>query len=104
MARTLIWIIAGAVLGAIIHLSVILALPALATRDVWSKVTALNATDAVAVLPEVKAGQPNPLRLDPGLAYAVCQVDLRKGPGVVSGVLPQGFWSLAVYNRAGAVI
>ncbi len=104
MARTLIWIIAGAVLGAIIHLSVILALPPLATRDVWSKVTALNATDAVAVLPEVKAGQPNPLRLDPGLAYAVCQVDLRKGPGVVSGVLPQGYWSLAVYNRAGAVI
>lgn len=104
MARTLLWLAAGLILGAIIHLSVMLALPALASRDVWTKISALNANGDVVVLPAVKAGEPNPFHLDPALTYAVCQIDLRKGPGVVSGVLPQGFWSLAVYNRSGAVV
>lgn len=104
MARTLLWLAAGLVLGAIIHLTVMLTLPAMASRDVWTKVTALDAQGEVAILPAVVAGQPNPFHLDPALTYAVCRVDLRKGPGVVSGVLPQGFWSLAVFNRAGAVV
>lgn len=104
MGRTLLWIAAGLVLGAIIHLGVILGLPGVATRDVWSKVEALDAKGKIAVLPAVGAGQPNPFGLDPAMTYALCQVDLRKGPGVVSGLLPRGFWSLAVYDRQGAVI
>ena len=57
------------------------------------------------VLPAVAAGEPNPLRLDPELSYAVCQIDLRSGPGrVVTGILPQAFWSVAVYDRRGTVI
>ena len=34
----------------------------------------------------------------------VCQIDLRRGPGVVSGTLPQAFWSVAVYSHAGVVL
>ena len=104
MMRTLLWMLAGAVLGGIIHIIVILTLPALATRDVWTRVSALGARDAIVVLPAVAPGEPNPLHLDPELAYAVCQVSLATGPGVVSGVMPVGFWSLAVYDRAGTVV
>jgi uncharacterized membrane protein len=104
MTRLLLWLLGGVVLGAIIHIAVILTLPLLARNDVWSRVTALGALERVVVLPAALPGEPNPLRLDPELTYAVCQLDLRRGPGVVSGVLPHAFWSVAVYSRNGTVV
>jgi uncharacterized membrane protein len=104
MIRTGLWIFAGLVLGGIIHIVVILMLPALSATAAWDRVTALGPADGTRVLPAVVAGEPNPLRLDPELAYAVCRVDLRKGPGTVVGNLPQAFWSVAVYGRNGTVI
>ena len=104
MIRTLLWLLAGLLLGAVIHIAVILGLPALASDSIWDRVTALNALDKPVVLPAVRPGEANPLRLDPELAYAVCQIDLRKGPGTLSGALPDAFWSLAVYGKSGTVI
>lgn len=104
MIRTLLWSLAGLVLGAIIHLAVILALPSLSSTAAWDRVTALGAATGPVVIPGIKPGEDNPLRLDPELAYAVCQLDLRKGPGTVAGTLPQAFWSVAVYNRSGTVL
>ncbi len=104
MIRTLLWLVAGVVLGGIIHIAVILSLPALSATAAWDRVVALGDSAGPTILPAAKAGEPNPLRLDPELAYAVCRVDLRKGPASVSGTLPQAFWSVAVYGRAGTVI
>jgi uncharacterized membrane protein len=104
MIRTALWVLGGLVLGGIIHIAVILSLPSLATTSMWSQISAMGALNRAVVLPAVKAGAPNPLRLDPELAYAACQLDLRKGPGIVAGLLPQSFWSLAVYGRTGAVL
>lgn len=104
MTRLLLWLSGGLLLGAIIHIAVILTLPMFATNDVWTNVSSLGALERVVVLPQARASEPNSLRLDPEMTYAVCQLDLRKGPGVVSGVLPQAFWSVAVYNRSGTVI
>jgi uncharacterized membrane protein len=104
MTRTVLWAIGGLVLGGIIHIVVILTLPALATTSMWAQVSTMGALNKAVVLPAVKAGEPNPLRLDPELVYAACQLDLRKGPGIVVGLLPQSFWSLAVYGRSGAVL
>lgn len=104
MMRTVIWLVSGVVLGGIIHIIVILTLPAFASQDVWTKVSALGARNQAVVLPQIRPGDPNPLHLDPEMTYALCQVNLATGPGVVSGFMPDGFWSLAVYNRAGAVI
>jgi len=104
MIRTLAWIFAGLVLGGIIHIVVILTLPTLASEGLWSRATALGAAAKTVVLPAVVAGEPNPLHLDPELAYAVCEIDLRRGPGLVRGTLPSAFWSLAVYSPTGAVL
>ena len=104
MTRTVLWIIAGVMLGAVIHIGVILVLPRFATNDIWTRVAALNAREEAVLLPAVEAGAANPMGLDPELSYAVCQIDLRLGPGVVSGILPQGFWSVAVFDRSGSVI
>lgn len=103
MIRALLWLLAGVVLGGIIHLIVILTLPNLAPETVWTRITALNAQNRMLVLPKVEPGQPNPLGLDPELAYGVCQVDLSEGPAYLNGLLPDAFWSLAVFNEAGIV-
>ena len=104
MTRTFLWALAGLLLGGIIHLSVILSLPLFASRDVWTVVSRLGQRDEVILLPAVTPGAPNPLRLDPELSYAVCRLNLAPGPGVVSGILPEGFWSLAIFDRSGAVV
>ena len=104
MIRWLLWVLAGIVLGGIIHISVILSLPALATEGMWPRVAALGAENKPVVLPAAVAGEPNPLRLDPELAYAVCRLDLRKGPGFVRGTLPLAFWSVAVYSPSGVIL
>jgi len=102
--RTLLWLAGGLLLGAIIHIAVVLTLPGLATNTVWSRITALGPTDKIVVLPAVAPGAPNPLQLDPLLSYAVCRLDLSAGPGVISGTLPDAFWSLAIFNKDGNVI
>ena len=105
MIRTLLWLLAGVVLGGIIHIAVILSLPSLSATSAWDHVAAAGGTGpGPTVLAAATAGQPNPLRLDPELAYAVCRIDLRTGPASVTGTLPQAFWSVAVYNRAGTVV
>ena len=104
MIRTLLWVLGGVVLGGIIHIVVILSLPSLSATAAWDRVSALGADQGLVVLPATKAGEPNPLRLDPELAYAVCKIDLRKGPGTVTGKLPQAFWSIAVYGRKGTIV
>ena len=104
MIRTLLWVLGGVVLGGIIHIAVILSLPSLASEGIWTRVTGLGASSKPVVLGAPASGEANPLRLDPELTYAVCQIDLRKGPGFVRGTLPLAFWSVAVYGPTGAVI
>jgi len=104
MIRTGLWILGGLVLGGIIHLVVILLLPMLSANAAWDRVAALGPAEGMQVLAAVSTDKPNPLRLDPELAYAVCRVDLRKGPGTVAGNLPRAFWSVAVYGRDGTVV
>ncbi len=103
MIRFLLWLLGGVVLGGIIHIIVILTLPALAEENLWTRISAHDAKNKVLILPPVVAGEPNPLGLDPKLIYGVCQVDLAEGPAYVSGLLPDAFWSVALFNESGVV-
>ena len=102
--RLVLWLFAGVILGLIIHIAVILGPPSLASQNVWSRIEATAPANKVVVLPVTAVGAPNPLQLDPTLSYAVCRVNLAAGPAVLNGVLPDAFWSLAIFNRAGAVV
>jgi len=99
--RTLLWLVGGVLLGGIIHIATILTLPLLAEDTTWTRIGALEARNRMVVLPRVGPGQPNPLQLDPELSYGLCQIDLSEGPAYLSGVLPDAFWSVAIYNEAG---
>ncbi len=103
MIRPLLWLIAGVVLGGIIHIVVILTLPRLAEDTMWTRVAALEAQNRVVILPPVEAGADNPLGLDPELVYGICQVNLADGPAYLSGILPDAFWSVALFNQDGIV-
>lgn len=104
MTRTILWLLGGLLLGGIIHIIVILTLPMLAEETTWSRIEAFEAKNHMLILPAVEAGKPNPLGLDPELVYGLCQVDLSTGPAYLRGMLPDAFWSLALFNEAGAVI
>lgn len=103
MIRPLLWLFAGAVLGGIIHIVVILTLPALAEQSVWSRTAGIDADNRMAILPQVVAGEPNPLGLDPELVYGLCRIDLADGPAYVKGTMPDAFWSVALFNQSGIV-
>jgi uncharacterized membrane protein len=103
MIRTLLWLIGGVLLGGVIHIVTILALPLLAEETAWTRVAQLDAQNRMLVLPPIDPGGPNPLRLDPELSYGICRLDLTDGPAYLSGVLPDAFWSVAVFNSAGVV-
>lgn len=103
MTRFLLWLVGGVVLGGIIHIIVILTLPALAEQSLWSRVAPLEADNTIVILPQVVAGEANPLGLDPEMVYGLCRVDLADGPAYVSGVLPDAFWSVALFNPSGIV-
>jgi len=104
MTRTLMWLAGGLLLGLIVHIAVVLTLPALAERDAWSKVQALDTLSQVTIFDRIEAGEPNSFDLDPELTYALCHLDLAQGPGVVRGVLPNAFWSVTVYDRTGRAV
>ncbi|WP_375449573.1 hypothetical protein [uncultured Devosia sp.] len=103
MIRTLLWLFGGALLGGIIHIVVILALPALADDTLWRRISVLDARDKMVVLPQILPGTPNPLGLDPDLAYGLCQIDLTAGPAYLSGIMPDGFWSVALFDSQGTI-
>ncbi|WIY53655.1 hypothetical protein O9Z70_03700 [Devosia sp. YIM 151766] len=103
MIRTLLWLIGGLLLGGVIHIVTILTLPLLAEETTWTRIMALDAENRLLVLPPVQPGAPNPLHLDPELSYGLCRIDLAQGPAYLSGILPDAFWSVAIYDDAGIV-
>jgi len=105
MVRTLLYLFGGLLLGLLVHLVVILTLPLLADTTVAKQIAVVAPQiNKPVLLPVVGTGADNPLHLDPGLAYSVCRLDLRQGPGEVTGTLPASFWSVAVYDHSGTVI
>jgi uncharacterized membrane protein len=104
MVRTALYLFAGVLLGLLIHLVVILILPTLAPNNLAARLPSLGQVNKTVLLADVAPGAANQLRLDPELTYAICRLDLRRGPGELSGTLPLSYWSVAVYDPSGTVL
>lgn len=104
MVRTILYVVAGVLLGLLIHLAVILTLPMLSNTDTYQRIADLAPIGKTTLLDAAGTPQTLSMRLDPDFDYAVCRLDLRDGPGELSGTLPDAFWSVAVYDRSGMVI
>ncbi len=101
MMRWLLWLLAGALLGGIVHLVAVLILPRTATQDAYSRLTPIAPVNAVTAVP-----QPTPQNeampfMDPAFATAVCRYDLAEGPIKLSVPVSQSYTSVSFYTRRG---
>ena len=99
MIRLLFTIIAGVLLGAVVHLVAVLALPRIATQDAYSRLTPMTKLNAVTALPLAEPNNaPMPL-MDPAFAVAICRYDLSGGPIKLTVPVSQAYTSVSFYTR-----
>jgi uncharacterized membrane protein len=101
MIRWLFWIAGGVLLGGIVHVVTVLALPRTATQDAYTRLSAVAPVNAVTPLP-----QPTPQAaalpfMDPAFAASVCPFDLSSGPMKLSIAVSQGYTAVSFYTLRG---
>jgi len=99
MIRLLFTIIAGVLLGGVVHLVSVLALPRIATQDAYSRLTPMTRLNAVTPLPVADPGNSPIPFMDPAFAMAVCRYDLSGGPIKLTVPVSQAYTSVSFYTR-----
>jgi uncharacterized membrane protein len=99
MIRLLFTIIAGVLLGGVVHLVAVLALPRIATQDAYSRLTPITKLNAVTPLAAAEPGTTPMPFMDPAFAVAVCRYDLSGGPIKLIVPVSQAYTSVSFYTR-----
>jgi uncharacterized membrane protein len=99
MIRIMLWIAGGLVLGGIVHLATILALPRTATQDAYARLTPLAPVNSFVVLAAPTPTASTLPFMDPAFATAVCRYDLAKGPVKLTVPVSQAYTSVTFYTR-----
>jgi uncharacterized membrane protein len=99
MIRLAFTIIAGVLLGAIVHLVSVLALPRIASQDAYSRLTPTTKLNAVTQLPSADPSYTMMPYMDPAFAVAVCRYDLSDGPIKLTVPVSQAYTSVSFYTR-----
>jgi uncharacterized membrane protein len=101
MMRWLLWLLAGALLGGIVHLVAVLILPRTATQDAYSRLTPMAPVNAVATVPQPAPQNEVMPFMDPAFASAVCRYDLTEGPIKLTVPVSLAYTSVSFYTRRG---
>ena len=101
MMRWLLWLLAGALLGGIVHLVAVLILPRTATQDAYSRLTPMAPVNAVATVPQPAPQNEVMPFMDPAFATAVCRYDLAEGPIKLTVPVSLAYTSVSFYTRRG---
>jgi uncharacterized membrane protein len=97
--RLLFTIVAGVLLGGVVHLVSVLALPRIATQDAYSRLTPITKLNAVTPLPLTDPNtSPMPF-MDPAFAMAICRYDLTVGPLKLAVPVSNAYTSVSFYTR-----
>jgi len=99
MIRLAFTILAGVLLGLVVHLVSVLALPRIASEDAYSRLTPLTRLNAVTQLPSADPSNTLMPYLDPAFAVAVCRYDLSTGPIKLKVPVSQAYTSVSFYTR-----
>lgn len=100
MIRLLFAIVTGVLLGGVVHLVSVLALPQIASQDAYNRLASITKANAVTALPPVDpASEPMPF-MDPAFATAVCRYDLGGGPIKLTVPVSQAYTSVSFYTRS----
>jgi uncharacterized membrane protein len=101
MIRWLMWLLGGIVLGGMVHLATVLALPATATRDAYSRLLPITPVNTVVPLPEPLPANALLPFTDPAFAAAVCRYDLSAAPLKLTAPVSQAYTAVSFYTRKG---
>jgi uncharacterized membrane protein len=99
MIRVLLWILSGILLGGIVHLSTVLAMPQAAKQDAYSRLEPLTPVNAMVPLPPPTADGAIMPFMDPAFAQAVCRYDLSNGSIKLIAPVSQAYTSVTFYTR-----
>jgi len=98
MMRWLLLLLGGALLGGIVHLATVIALPRTATHDAYSRLAG-NAVNTVVVLPAPSPDKAPMPFMDPAFISAVCRYDLSSGPLKLTVPVGPAYTSISFYTR-----
>jgi uncharacterized membrane protein len=98
--RMALWLLGALLLGGIVHLATVLALPRLATQDAYARVAAIAPVNAVVAMPPPTPEQAIMPFMDPAFAVSVCRYDLSRGPLKFSVPITQAYTSVSFYTSS----
>ncbi len=98
MIRWLLLLLAGALLGGIVHLATVMALPRTATHDAYSRLAGNPVNTVVALPPPTPENAIMPF-MDPAFVNAVCRYDLTGGPLKLTVPVGPAYTSVSFYTR-----
>jgi uncharacterized membrane protein len=99
MIRVSMWILGAVLLGGIVHLSTVLAMPQAATQDAYSRLLPLAPVNTMVQLNAPTAADAVMPFMDPAFATAVCRYDLGAGSLKLSTPVSQAYTSVTFYTR-----
>lgn len=91
----------GVVLGGLVHLTTVLAMPRLALEDAYARLERIGPPNKVHMLPSPTSFASTLPRMDPAFVSAVCLYNLRTGPLRVRVPLAPDYTSVSFYTRHG---
>ena len=92
------------VIAGIVHLVSVLAMPALASKDAFARISALAGLNQITAIPRFQPGAELFPFLDPAMALGVCRYDLAAAPLRLSvGVANDSLLSISFHDRYGRV-
>ncbi|MBB3769782.1 putative membrane protein [Angulomicrobium tetraedrale] len=101
MKRLIVPILAGLVLGGIVHLVGVLILPYLAERDAYSRLSAIGDVNTVTPIDDPSSEGAVLPASDPAFVSAVCLYDLGDGALKIRVPTTEDYTSISFYTRYG---
>jgi uncharacterized membrane protein len=99
MIRWLLWIFGGILLGGIVHLATVLAMPQAATQDAYSRLLPITPVNVMVALPAPTSKTSIMPFMDPAFAAAVCRYDLSLGSIKLNAPVSEAYTSVTFYTR-----
>jgi uncharacterized membrane protein len=99
MIRWLMWALGGLLLGGIVHLATVLAMPRAASQDAYSRLTPLAPVNSMVLLPAPTAEASVLPFMDPAFAAAVCRYNLSDGSIKLNAPVSEAYTSVTFYTR-----
>ena len=95
------FVASGILIGCVLHIVSLLAVPVLAPRDAYTRLESLSVENQATSLDAADPGRSLPF-LDPAFVHMACRFDLSGGPVRLRVPLASGYVSMSFYRRDGS--